>query len=298
MSSYEFIDALKAEFPIRVLCRVVEVPESSYFDWDSCGRARHVERGVAKASLIDAIVVAHDVSDGTYGSPKIHGQLRRDGRVVSLRRVAETMSDAGIAGISGREHSTVTTRRDRLEAPFPDLVNRRFLPLVPDSVWYGDITYIWVKDRFWYMATVIDAATKELVGWTFADHMRAEPVSDALHAAVRRRGGRIPPGVIFHSDRGSQYTSAEFGIVCGLYKVQRSMGRRGVCFDNAGAESFFSTIKRELVDRYFWDDPKNLRLAIYTWVETWYNRRRLHASLGMRTPAEVYADHLVNHRVG
>lgn len=181
------------------------------------------------------------------------------------------MRSAGIQGLSGREHTTCTTKRDRMAAPFPDLVSRNFLPAFPDSLWYGDITYIWVNDRFWYLATVIDAATKQLIGWSFADHMRTELISDALHAAVRRRGGRIRPGVIFHSDRGSQYTSSEYAAVCKLYKIRQSMGRRGVCYDNAGAESFFATIKRELIDRYYWDDPTTLRLHLFKWIETWYN---------------------------
>ena len=130
-----------------------------------------------------------------------------------------------------------------MQAPFPDLVQRNFLPPAPDTVWYGDVTYIWIKNKFWYLATVIDAATKELLGWAFEDHMRTDLVSAALHAAVHRRGGKIRKGVIFHSDRGAQYTSYEYGLVCRMYKIRQSMGRRGVCYDNAGAESFFSTIK-------------------------------------------------------
>jgi putative transposase len=237
----------------------------------------------------------HNDSNATYGALRVHDQLRKDGVPVTLRRVAETMRGAGIAGLSGREHMTCTTRRDRLEAPFPDLVGQNFLPLIPNTVWYGDITYIWVADRFWYLATVLDAATKELVGWSFADHMRTELISDALHAAVFRRGGRIPAGLVFHSDRGSQYTSHEYGVVCRLYKIRQSMGRRGVCYDNAGAESFFATIKRELVDRYYWDNPKTLEFHLFRWIETWYNQKRTHTSIGLRTPNQAYRDHSRKH---
>jgi transposase InsO family protein len=292
VNKYTFIDTQKANFPVRALCRVLSVPESSYFDWHACGRARQTDRDVAKSELVTAIRTVHDDSDATYGSPRVHDGLRKQGVVVSLRRVAETMADARIVGLSGREHSTTTTRRDRMAAPFPDLVARNFLPLFPDTLWYGDVTYIWITDRFWYLATVLDAATKELVGWSFADHMRTELVTDALHAAVRRRGGQVPAGLIFHSDRGSQYTSDEYGVVCGLYKIRQSMGRRGVCYDNAGAESFFATIKRELVDRYTWNDPTILRIHLFNWIETWYNRRRTHTSIGMRTPHQAYNDHL------
>jgi len=292
VTKYTFIDTQKATFPIRVLCAVLGVPESSYFDWNAGGRARHeasVERSV---ELVAQIRVVHTDSDATYGSPRVHAALRDSGVKVGLRRVAETMADAGIIGLTGREHSTATTRRDRMAAPLPDLVSRNFTPITPNAVWYGDITYIWIVDKFWYLATVIDAATKELLGWSFADHMRTSLISDALHAAVRRRGGAIPAGVIFHSDRGSQYTSDEYGNVCKRYKIRQSMGRRGVCYDNAAAESFFSTIKRELVDRYKWDDAKHLRIHLFEWIETWYDTRRLHTSIGMRTPHQAYLDHL------
>jgi transposase InsO family protein len=288
---YTFIDAQKAQFSVVSLCAALSVPVSSYYDWHATGRERHAGRVAARAELTDAIRVVHAGSEGTYGSPRIHDQLRKAGRVVSLRRVAETMADAGIAGISGREHSTVTTRRDRLSAPFPDLVARRFLAPAPDVVWYGDVSYIWITDKFWYFATVIDAGTKELLGWAFADHMRTELVIDALNAAVRRRDG-VAAGVIFHSDRGSQYTSDDYGEACRRHGIRQSMGRRGVCYDNAAAESFFSTIKRELVDRYYWDDPEILRVCLFDWIERWYNKRRVHTSIGMRTPNQAYNDYI------
>lgn len=292
MTKYTFIDTQKANFPIRALCAVLGVPESSYFDWNAGGRARHEARVARTAELEAQIRVVHAASDATYGSPRIHAVLVDAGVEVGLRRVAETMSDAGIVGVTGREHSTATTRRDRMAAPFPDLVGRNFTPATPNALWYGDVTYIWIVDKFWYLATVIDAATKELVGWSFADHMRTSLVTDALHAAVRRRGGMIPVGLIFHSDRGSTYTSDEYGQTCKMYGIRQSMGRRGVCYDNAAAESFFSTIKRELVNRYKWDDAESLRIHLFEWIETWYNRRRLHTSIGMRTPDQAYRDYL------
>ena len=291
MSKYTFIDAQKASFPIRLLCRVCAVPESSYFDWDRVGRDRAAARAAGTEELVEEIRRVHVDSGTTCGSPRVHDALRKAGRKITLRRVANVMGEAGIVGLTGREHCTNTTRRDRMQAPFPDLVQRKFLQPEPDTVWYGDVTYIWVKDRFWYLATVIDASTKELLGWAFEDHMRTDLVSAALHAAVHRRGGAVRKGVVFHSDRGAQYTSYEFGLVCGMYKIRQSMGRRGVCYDNAGAESFFSTIKRELVDRYHWDDSKVLRLHLFNWIETWYNRRRTHTSIGMRTPSQAYRDH-------
>jgi transposase InsO family protein len=293
---YAFIDAQKANYTIRDLCRALEVPESSYFDWNTSGRDNHAARAAATAVLVEEILEVHHDSQETYGSPRVHDELTKRGVKASRRRVAETMAQAGIVGLTGREHTTGTTRQDRMAAPMPDLVNRCFTPAVPDTLWYGDITYIWVADRFWYLATVIDGATKELLGWSFADHMRTELVSNALHAAIRRRGGRISPGLIFHSDRGSQYTSDAYRLVCRMYKIRQSMGRRGTCYDNAAAESFFSIIKRELVNRFTWNDPKILRVKLFEWIETWYNTRRTHTSIGMRTPRQAYTDY-INHQV-
>jgi transposase InsO family protein len=221
VTKYTFIDAQKADFAIRALCCVLGVAESSYFDWNAGGRARHEARMERKSELEAQIRVVHADSDRTYGSPRVHAALRDAGVEVGLRRVAETMADAGITGLSGREHSTATTRRDRMAAPFPDLFGRNFTPLTPNALWYGDVTYIWIVDKFWYLATVIDAATKELLGWSFADHMRTSLVTSALDAAVRRRGGSIPAGVIFHSDRGSTYTSDEYGAVCESYDIRQ-----------------------------------------------------------------------------
>ena len=208
MSLYGFIDTWKAIYGPKRLCRVLDVPESSYFGWNDAGRDSTARRADAEAALVDQIRVFHEASDRTYGSPWIHADLVEAGVVVSERRVAELMSVHGIVGLTGREHSTVTTRRDRIEAPFPGLVERGFKPAAPDTVWYGDITYIWVGSQFWYLATVIDASSKMVIGWKLADHMRAELVVDALHAAIDRRGGLVPVGLMLHSDRGSQGTGA------------------------------------------------------------------------------------------
>ncbi len=141
---------------------------------------------------------------------------------------------------------------------------------------------------------MIDASSKKVIGWRFADHMRAGLAVDALHTAIARRGGQLPAGLIFHSDRGSQYTGHEFQLACHQARIRQSMGRRGVCFDNAGAESFFATIKRELIDRYSWKSAKQLEIGLFTWIETWYNRRRRHSTLGYRTPEQAEIEHWQN----
>jgi len=209
VSLYRFIDSWKAMYGTGRLCRVLVVPESSYFDWHGHGRQLAAERADAEALLVTKIRDSHVASDGTYGSPRVHADLVDAGVVVSARRVAGLMAAQRIVGLSGREHSTVTTRRDRIEAPFPDLVERHFRPAGLDVVWYGDITYIWVGSRFWYLATVVDAASKKVIGWRFADHMRAGLAVDALHAAVARRGGQVPAGLIFHSDPAHQRSDNE-----------------------------------------------------------------------------------------
>lgn len=291
MSVYEFIDTQKAEnprWPIKVLCAALEVPESSYYDWNRVGRANHAARKAADDAMTDKIREVHAESDGTYGAPRIKTELAEGGIVVSKHRIAELMARGHIQGLSGREHSTATTRRDRMAAPFPDLVNRAFLVEEPNTLWYGDITYIWVGNRFWYLATVIDAATKEVIGWSFADHMETSLVSDALRQAIARRGLAAARGVVFHTDRGAQYTSNEFSELCKFFGVRQSMGRTGICFDNAAAESFFSTLKRELIHRYYWDTAKELELSLFEWIEVWYNRKRRHTSVGMQAPEQAY----------
>ena len=287
MSKYRFIDTEKAKTTIRDLCEVLGVPESSYFDWHRQGRAIADARVVRDGKLVARLRKFHDVSGETYGSPRIHADCVDAGIAVTERRVAELMRKAGIVGLSGREHSTTTTRRDRLKAPYPDLVNRAFKPPRPNMVWYGDITYVWLHDKFWYLATVIDASSKKLLGWSLADHLRTSLVADALDSAVRRRGGKIPAGLIFHTDRGCQYTSTEFGLLCTRYRIRQSMGRTGICYDNAAAESFFATIKRELINRYHWINIEQLRTGIFTWTETWYNTRRRHTSIGNITPQQA-----------
>ncbi len=290
MTKYQFIDAQKAFFAIWILCRTLMIPESSYYDWNRTGRDRHAVRVAAAIEMTDKIRQVHADSDGTYGSPRVHAELGDAEVVVTRRRVAELMATAGIVGLSGREHSTGTTRRDRLTAPFPDLVNRDFRPAAPDVTWYGDITYIWIDAKFWYLATVIDASTKEVLGWRFADHMETSLVADALRAAVARRGGNVD-GVVFHSDRGSQYTSHDFHKLCRSLNISQSMGCTGICFDNAAAESFFATLKRELVHRYQWNDVYHFHQSLFAWIESWYNRQRRHTTIGMKTPHQAYIDY-------
>lgn len=290
MNKYRFIDAEKAHHRISDLCAVLSVPEASYYDWNRAGRANTAARDEREAVLVERLREFHDASGETYGSPRVHEDCVTAGIVVSKRRVAELMRTHEIKGLSGREHTTTTTRRDTTAAPFPDLLQREFTAAAPDVAWYGDITYIWLGDRFWYLATVIDACSKRVVGWALENHMETSLVTTALRNAIARRGG-IDPGVIFHTDRGSQYNSGHFRRLCKTWGIRQSMGRTGVCWDNAAAESFFATIKRELIDRYHWNSIGQLRNGLFTWIESWYNTRRRHTTIGNIPPAQAEQQH-------
>lgn len=295
MSKYRFIDVQKANHTIRDLCRTLRVPESSYYRWDSTGRKTCDKRAAADAGLLAQIRRIHDGSTETYGAPRVRAELVDEHQVrVSKKRVARLMRANGLNGMCGRKRSVRTTKQSKTPAPFGDLMNQTFTAAAPDVAWYGDITYCWAGTRFWYLATVIDAATKQVVGWSYADHMRDDLVINALDRAVARRG-QLPDGVIFHSDRGSQYTSKRFQEACQRYRIRQSMGRKATCFDNAAAESFFATLKRELVDRYIWKSGQQLHLALFRWIEGWYNNRRRHSTIGYRSPNQAWADHTRRH---
>ena len=291
MTLYRFIDAQKATFPIRKLCQVLAVPESSYHDWHSVGRANADEREHNDRKMVDEIRKVHAESDRTYGYPRVHAELADGGVVVSKRKVASLMKKYGIVGLSGRKPTTTTTTVKGSKRRFADLVNRNFHPPEPNTIWYGDITYIWVENQFWYLATVIDACTKQVIGWGFSDRIDPQLVTDAMKSAVARRGAQASQGCIFHTDQGSQYGADLFTKTCREVKIRQSMGATGVCFDNAAAESFFATIKRELIDRYWFTTANEMRQAIFVWIESWYNQKRRHSTLGMKTPNQTYTNH-------
>ncbi|MFI8370108.1 IS3 family transposase, partial [Streptomyces sp. NPDC085466] len=220
--------------------------------------------------------------------PRVHAVLRRQGQECGSRRVARLMRQAGLAGRHRRRRHRTTTP-DPHAAIRPDLVLRDFRPDAEavDTRWCGDITYIATDEGWLYLATVIDIASRRVVGWATAGHLRTELVADALRAAC---GTRRPAGpVIFHSDRGCQYTSHEFAILASEFDIRLSVGRTGQCWDNALAESFFSTLKNELGDTRTRPNRAAARTEIFEWIESWYNLRRLHSSLGYRTPADYEA---------
>jgi putative transposase len=235
-----------------------------------------------------------DDSRGTYGWPRVHKELRRQGVHVSRKRVARIMRQKGLVGRC-RRRSTRTTFSDP-ETKAADLIKRAFGPgtVELDRVYVSDITYIWTWEGWLYLATVIDLSSRRVVGWSMADHMRTELVADALRMAVAAR--RPGPGLIFHSDRGTQYTSTEFTDLLTEHKMVQSLSRPRQCWDNAVAESFFASLKIELVHRRSWATRAQARRAIVDYIEVFYNRRRLHSSLGYLTPTEYEGRRIQHHK--
>ena len=282
---YEFIAEEQATedcpWSISEMCRTLGVSRSGYHDW--AGRDPSL-RELTDAQLAVEIEAIWECSARTYGAPRVHRWLRRQGFRVGRKRVARIMRDHGWEGESGRRRVR-TTIIDRGATAAADLVARNFNPAEPDRTWVGDITYLRTGEGWLFLATVIDLYSRRVIGWSVAAHMRTILVADALTMAIATRGGLVD-GVIFHTDRGSQYTSAHFGDLCRQLGVTQSMGATGVCWDNAAAESFFGTLKRELAHRCRWTTRAEARRDLIRWIEGWFNTRRMHSSIDYNTPIE------------
>ena len=280
MSVYRVIAAEQAHHRIATLCRVLGVSRAGYYAWQ---RRPPSARARADGELTRRIHQIHATSRGTYGSPRVQAELQAAGVRCGRRRVARLMRVAGLAGCQRRRRPR-TTVPDRQATLAPDLVRRQFRPVAPDRLWVADITYVATWEGWLYLAVVLDACSRRVVGWAMADHLRTELVLAALEMALQRR--RPKAGLVHHSDHGCQYASAAFGRRLREGGLLASMGSVGDSFDNAVAESFFATLKGELVDRYPWPTRAAARSAIFEYVEGWYNRRRRHSTLGYRSPAD------------
>jgi transposase InsO family protein len=262
-------------------CRLLEVSRSAYYE-----RKKGIPsaRALGDADLLCEIRAIHAESKGTYGAPRIHKELLHRHIAAGKRKVTRLMRAAGLEGRCKKRWRTTTVADPDAEAA-RDLIGRHFGPCEEmDRRYVGDITYISTWEGWAYLATVIDLASRRVVGWALADHMRTELVTDALAMAFTNRAPE--KGVIFHSDRGSQYTSRDFAELARANGVVLSVGRKGECWDNAVAESFFATIKRELIDIRAWPTRSGLRRAVFEYIEGWYNTRRLHSTLGYLSPAQ------------
>jgi len=273
------VRANQASYAVTTVCRLLGVSPSGYYAWSSRPRSK---RAQADEALLVEIREIHQRSRGTYGAPRIHAELAAQGTHVSRKRVARLMREASLEGASRRRQFSTTVRSaDRRQAP--DLVERNFTAGGPDQLWVADITYIPTWSGFLYLAVVLDAWSRRIVGWSMATHLRTELVLEALDMAL---GQRRPTAVIHHSDQGTQYTSIAFGLRCRAAGVRPSMGSVGDCFDNAMCESFFATLECELLERRKFKTQAEARLAIFEFVEGWYNSRRRHSALGYLSPVE------------
>lgn len=280
--------ANQADFPVRSLCRVLRVSASGYYDWlDRAPSAR----AQANAALMQRISEVHQASDATYGAPRVRAELAELGVVAGHNRIARLMRLHGLHGVSRRRGWCVTTQRQKDRQAAPDLVQRRFEATDINQLWVADMTYIPTWAGFGYLAVVLDVFSRKIVGWAFGQRMTADLVLAALNMALLTRK---PTGVIHHSDQGSQYTSVEFGKRCEQMGVRPSMGSVGDAYDNAMAESFFASLECEFIDRRVWKSFAQARLEIFTWIESWYNPRRRHSSLGQKSPMTFEREHAEN----
>ncbi|MFD3621752.1 IS3 family transposase [Streptomyces sp. NPDC058676] len=282
VSRFQFVEDHRGAFGVKRLCRVLELSRSGFYRWLKAAPAR-MERARSDARLARRIREIHRESDGTYGIPRITAELKDAGIDVNHKRVARVMRRIGLQGVHLRKKIR-TTVPEPSATPVPDLLKRDFTEHAPNTKYVGDITYLPVGDgQFLYLATVLDLHSKRLAGWSIAGHMRTSLVTDALRAAAHTRGGSLD-GAIFHSDNGAQYASQEFANVCRELGVTRSRGAVGTSADNAAAESFNATLKREtLQGKKRWPGAPEARLAVFRWV-TRYNTRRRHSKLGQVSP--------------
>ena len=276
--------AHQAQFPIATMCRVLGVSPSGYYAWRNRSPSN---RDQDDAMLTEKIKAIHTWSRGTYGAPRIHAELRDEGVRVGCKRVARLMQGASLQGVCRRKAppTTVQSTRDRAA---PDLVERDFTADAPNQLWVADITYIATRVGFLYLAVVLDAFSRRIVGWSMANHLRSELVLAALEMALDQRK---PDGVIHHSDQGCQYTSIAFGARCRSAGVRPSMGSVGDCYDNALCESFFATLECELLDREDFATRAEARMAVFEFIEGWYNPHRRHSALAYQSPMAYEEKH-------
>jgi putative transposase len=276
---FSFIAAEKTDYPVAVMCRVFGVNRTAFHNWE---RRAPSDRALEDAWLTEKIKRIHAASRGVYGAPRIHAELRMEHGSRAQAPGPRLMKAAGIAGVRPRKRWKTAIRIPGI-TPATDLVERDFRPAGPNVLWVADITYLRCGEGWLYLAAVQDAYSRAIVGWSMATQMRATLVVDALRMALQRR--RPGPGLIHHSDQGSQYLSLAFGRAAHEAGIAISMGSRGDAYDNAVAETFFATLKKELVNRRSWPSRLELQSAVFEYIEAFYNRQRRHSTLGMVSPA-------------
>ena len=279
---FRLIEAQRETFPVRVLCDVMGVSAAGYYAWrgrpESCRKA-------ANRVLLSEIRRLHLAHRGRYGAPRIHAALRGLGHTASRGRIERLMRHHGIRALMARRFRLCTTD-SRHDLPIaPNRLGQKFAAECPNQVWLADLTYIPTEEGWLYLAVVLDLFTRKIVGWAMRDHMQAELTIAALTMAIQRQ--KPPPGLIHHSDRGSQYAAAEYRKVLNAARMTQSMSRKGNCWDNAPMESCFGTIKTELVHQACYETRDAARRDLFAYIEGYYNRRRLHSAIGYITPEQA-----------
>jgi transposase InsO family protein len=273
----------RATFEVARMARLLDVSRSGYYAWAARQAAGPSPAQQRRQQLTGTIRRFHADSDHVYGSPRILADLRAAGERVSAKTVAKLMRAAGIVGISPRKFTPATTIPGPDGQQIPDLVRRHFDQGTLNAVWMSDITYLDTDEGWLYLCAVRDGCSRRVLGWHLADHLRTDLVDAALRMAVSLRG-QLPEQVIFHADRGCQYTSTQLADAVAELGLVQSVGRTGVCWDNACSESFWSTLKTEYYDRRRWATKAEARQAVGAWIEDRYNRRRRHSAIGMVSP--------------
>ena len=276
--TFRLIGAEKAQHPVSLLCSVLGVSRSGFHAWL---RRHPSKRWVSDVRLAELIHEIHRESTGSYGSPRIHAELRARGVRVGRKRVERLMRRHGLSGLVKRGKGKTTVRVPGVKVA-NDLVRRDFRPASPNRLWVADLTEVSTWEGKLYLAVVLDCFSRRVVGWAMRDNMRAELVVEALEMAVLRR--KPAPGLVHHSDQGSQYVSLVLGQRCRRAGIEMSMGAKGSALDNAACESFFGSLKKELLRRRSWPTRREAQSAIFGWIEGWYNPRRLHSTLGYLSP--------------
>ena len=282
---YAFIQQQSAKLPVRTMCRLLEVQASGYYAWTSRSPCAREAR---KLQLIESIRLVYERSGGTYGSPRVHQALRKRGVSCSRKQVAKLMQQEQIRSTRHRRFRILTTDSNHEYPLAANLLDRQFEQEELNQVWVGDITYVATDEGWLYVASVMDLCSRRIVGWSTADHLRAELAKEALLMAIRERCPN--EGLLHHSDRGVQYACAEYQRILERHGIRCSMSRSGNCYDNATMESFFKTFKSELVYQEQYATREEATKSIHPYIEVFYNRQRLHSSLGYRSPAEYEAE--------
>lgn len=284
---YACIARHRGAYPVRLMCRVLDVSPAGFYGWRT--RAPSA-RALADERLLLNVRVSHQRSAGTYGAPRVHQDLRATGLRVGKKRVARLMRQQGLVG-RVRRRRVRTTDSTHPDPVAPNLLARQFAVQgigAMDRIWVSDITYVPTREGWLFLATVLDLASRRVVGWAMRETLELELALSALRMALGTR--RPAPGLLHHSDRGTQYAAAEYRALLAAHGMIASMSRKGDCWDNAVAESFFATLELELIVKSEWRTRDAARRAIFRYIETWYNRERRHSTLGYRSPAQYEAE--------